>query len=124
MRAQTRPLIHAIVILMTASLLVFASAATLVQHMIAALPKAPGIWGHSPPVHFLFEATVTPPWETGIEEGDSEPDTAKAVPIWNQDRSGDIVVAFVLALILPWIASQFLRPFPDSLWNHLLMRLS
>ena len=39
----------------------------------------------------------------------------RAMPIWNQNRSGDMFAALLLSLIVPWIVSQLWNPYPAKL---------
>ena len=124
MTTWARRLLDFAVILPTLCVLVLTATAAFVQHHAATMPRAPGIWAFRPPIHFPLEAIVPPPWETKLEEGEIGPARASPVPIWNQNRTGDLFVAALLSLVLPWVVSQFLHTFPAKLWSHMLMKLN
>jgi|APSaa5957512622_1039677.scaffolds.fasta_scaffold05759_1 hypothetical protein len=124
MTGLVRSTIDAAVILPLISLFLLMSTTTLVEYAISRIPRPPGIWAYRPAVQFPPDAMVPPPWEDKLEEGELEPGTPLAVPIWNQNRSGDLLVALILSLILPWIVSQLWNPFPVKLMSVFGSRLS
>ena len=123
MTAWVRSAIDIAVILPTLSLLLMVSTITLVEYTISGIPRPPGIWAFRPPLHPPPAAIVPPPWETKLEEGDIESDPDLAVPIWNQNRSGDMFAALLLSLIVPWIVSQILNPYPAKLMSVFRARM-
>ncbi len=124
MIAWARSMIDAVVIFPMVSLLVVAPSVAFVQHSITAISRPTGIfWVYHSPVHYHPEAIMPPRRKNKLEEGELGTGTAKPVPIWNQNRSGDLFVAMILSLVLLWILSQFLHFFLAKLWSHSQMTL-
>jgi len=125
MTAWSRALIDTLVVLPSGFLLVIASTAILVQHAIKIFPRAYGLWTVRDPVPFLVDAILPSHREAKTEEpeGEIEPYTARAVPIWNENRSGDLFVAVILSLIVPWIVLRLLQTFSLKVWILFHIRL-
>jgi hypothetical protein len=99
---------------------------SIIDNQILVMPRAPGIWAVRNLSQYDINMILPQPWKLKLEIGDTEITSAKEPPIWNQNRSGDAFVAFILSLILPWIVSGYFNSYSASanLFEHIMWKMS